>query len=120
MKDNPTLKQWFREYNRRYFGNRLPDTLVCWVELKGSYGRQFRRRTVRYRVTNGKWKMFKSDRPMIFISAVLLRKDWVSVARSTLLHEMVHLSLPLRINHGPRFQAGMLRIAKAGAFKGLW
>jgi hypothetical protein len=47
-------------------------------------------------------------------------KIWPHLTRSVLLHEMVHVSLPLKILHGARFEKEMFRLAKAGAFKGLW
>ena len=127
VKDNPLLKRWFNEYNRRFFKHRLPDTLVCWTDMKPvengitPLGRCLRPAIVRYKVIGGKkWVRFKSDRPMIFISDVLWKRNWLSLARETLLHEMCHLALPARLSHGLRFQKEMLRIAKAGAFKGLW
>ena len=47
-------------------------------------------------------------------------KKWSKIAEHTLIHEMVHLSLPPKVFHGPRFEKEMLRLAKAGAFKGVW
>ena len=42
--------------------------------------------------------------------------------RQTLLHEMAHAAVNRRqgYGHGVRFQKEMLRLAKAGAFKGIW
>jgi hypothetical protein len=54
--------------------------------------------------------------PAIFV----LVDPRVHYPEATLLHEMVHASLPWRVNHGPKFQAEMLRLAKAGAFKEYW
>jgi hypothetical protein len=40
--------------------------------------------------------------------------------RLTLLHEMVHLKLGVTAGHGPKFHTEMVRLSRAGAFKGLW
>ena len=47
-------------------------------------------------------------------------KNWERSVEATLIHEMVHLALPVKVQHGPRFEKEMLRLAKAGAFKGVW
>ena len=38
----------------------------------------------------------------------------------TMLHEMVHVEHPQWKGHGRHFDAAMLRLAKQGAFSGLW
>jgi hypothetical protein len=38
----------------------------------------------------------------------------------TLLHEMLHVEQPRPQGHGWRFDRRMLKLAKAGAFNGLW
>jgi hypothetical protein len=96
---NADLRWWYREYNRKYFGNKLPKAHVKFSGIEG------------LGVTHVEWKE-------IFISKQL--KRWRAIALMTLLHEMVHLSLPPRFNHGPRFNKEMLRLAKAGAFRGIW
>ena len=40
--------------------------------------------------------------------------------RMTLLHECVHVEHPQWKGHGRHFDSAMLRLAKAGAFSGLW
>jgi Zn-dependent peptidase ImmA (M78 family) len=47
-------------------------------------------------------------------------RDWPTLWRWTLLHEMVHLFLPDHADHGEKFQKEMLRLARAGAFRNLW
>lgn len=54
----------------------------------------------------------------IFISREL--RMWDVVSQGVLLHEMAHLNLGWGVNHGRKFQKEMLRLAKAGAFKGVW
>ena len=46
-------------------------------------------------------------------------KELPCVAKSTLLHEMVHLEFP-KAEHGKKFYNRMLKLAKQGAFKNLW
>ena len=50
---------------------------------------------------------------------IMVRADMpIMIVRHTLLHEMAHASGVY--NHGPRFDREMLRLAKAGAFNGIW
>jgi Zn-dependent peptidase ImmA (M78 family) len=95
------LERQFRLYNRKYFRNKLPkDTILGWRRMRSLMGYQQGNKIVlskSYRRTDALWKF-------------------------TLLHEMVHLKLdgiPCA-DHGPLFQAEMLRLANLGAFKGLW
>ena len=95
------LKRTYRSYNRRYFNNRLPnppEVKIAWGDIEPLLGYQL------------------SDE--IVLSKKTHRQD--SVWKMTLLHEMVHLSLPDEPEHGKVFQKGMLRLAKLGAFKNLW
>lgn len=96
------LHRAYRAYNRRYFGNLLPnppDVTIRWEEL----GNQL----MGYQLED---------------EIVINRKDRhrESLWRLTLLHEMLHLALPDEKAHGKRFQDGMLRLAKMGAFRNLW
>jgi predicted SprT family Zn-dependent metalloprotease len=98
------LERTYRRYNRKYFGNRLPkhtDMLLRWGNIAG----------MGYQMGD---------------EIVINRKDRSrdSVWKLTLLHEMCHLALPNAKPtdgfHGRDFQKEMLRLAKAGALKGLW
>ena len=97
---NLELRSWYRYYNRLYFDGELPRCVVQFKKMRGDLGHTF----------------WGDDR--IYINEEL--KAWDRIARTTLLHEMVHVYLPKEVNHGHRFQREMLRLAKAGAFKGLW
>jgi len=98
------LEKTYRQYNRKYFRNRLPkvaDVDLRWADIP-EMGYELGGEIVlnrRYRHRAAVWKL-------------------------TLLHEMVHLGLPHvkhpKRFHGKEFQKEMLRLAKAGAFKGLW
>lgn len=98
------LRRWFRVYNRRYFGNRLPactrvrrsDTGECYGDAMGG------------------------EKPFININPA---PEWcgadMNLARLTLLHEMVHVEQWPYQGHGPRFQRRMQQLAAAGAMRGL-
>lgn len=108
------LQKTFSLYNRKYFGNRLPKCQVRWNKklLRRGYMGE----------ADGCGRLLK--RPTIIIAIELKRLQ--RVAKITLLHEMVHVLLDARglstesLNHGPRFQREMLRLAKCGAFNKLW
>jgi len=93
------LQRAYREYNKKYFGNRLPkSTQLRWADMS-MMGYQLDDEIVINRRDR------KRDR----------------VWKGTLLHEMVHLSLPkTRFDHGKEFQKEMLRLAKLGAFRNIW
>jgi SprT-like family protein len=106
-----TLKKLYREYNRRYFGGRLPDALVAFVtpaEMK---------RSGLGKATCAVTCLNKKRPPAIYISRNKF-KTWGYI-RADLLHEMCHVSKP-RANHGKVFQDEMLRIAKLGAMNDVW
>ena len=111
------LRRKFREYNAKYFGGRL-EAVVDWhyeipgeriggchihgigkcSEIPESYGKC-------------------PGKNLILINTSLWELE--QIALFTLLHEMVHLDVAPS-NHGPEFQAGMLRLAKLGTFRNLW
>ena len=95
------LEKTYQRFNRKYFGSNLPDLSLVdlrWDTIKDmgyEYGGEIVL-NVRYKHRESIWKL-------------------------TLLHEMVHLSLPkTRSDHGKEFQRGMLRLAKLGAFSRIW
>lgn len=94
------LEKAYSRYNRKYFGNGLPK--VSEVELR--------------------WEKIPEMGYQVGYEIVINRKDRrrESVWKLTLLHEMVHMYLPDACEHGKKFQKEMLRLARLGAFKGLW
>lgn len=97
---NKELQRWYRLYNNKYFSGKLPPAKVKFAKMEWM----------------GETYCVLGE---IYINKAL--KRWPSGGvRFTLLHEMVHLSLPPIVMHGPRFQKEMLRLAKAGAFEGVW
>lgn len=104
------LKRYFNSYNKRFFGNKLPKNTVV----------KFARISPR---DMGECYSFL-DPPIIRIDPNL--REYNCIARLVLVHEMAHLSVraiyggKTRGDHGPEFQAEMLRLAAMGALKGLW
>src|SRR5450631_196954 len=101
---NRSLKRWYGHYNRKYFQGRLPDIAVRFAKIS--------------RVLLGVSTRIGDEWVVVEISKEL--KGWNRLTRCILLHEMAHVSLPIKIMHGPKFEKEMRRIAKAGAFRGIW
>jgi predicted metal-dependent hydrolase len=101
---NKQLRQWFRRYNRKYFGGKLPEVSIRFEKMNRLYlGWSIR--------MGSEWTGIEIAKTM---------QGWPKLVRCILLHEMVHVSLPTKLLHGPRFEKEMLRLAKAGAFRGIW
>lgn len=103
MMTNAELKQMYLDFNRKYFGNKLPKNLVLhFVDLGKDHG-----------VTRTYW-----ENPVyIYINKRLNYSK--SLVAPTLLHEMVHIEFP-KLEHGPTFHKRMMKLAKQGAFKPFW
>lgn len=100
---NADLRRLYREYNRRWFHGRLPAADIRFARIDpGDLG----------------VCLVFAGTPEIRISTDIRR--WTKTVKCTLLHEMAHVALPVRVEHGPRFEREMLRLAKLGAFCGLW
>lgn len=97
-------RSWFRTYNRRYFGNELDPRTKLKFHQDGRH-----------------WGWVIGDYPdSCTLEMHHHCKADSRVGRIYLLHEMVHLKLSPYGEHGPRFEAEMLRLANEGAFVGLW
>jgi hypothetical protein len=96
---NTRLRRVYHHYNRRYFKGQLPkDAEIVWETLTGTLlGYQ------------------QGDK--IALNAKMKHAD--VIWRGTLLHEMVHLELPAKVKHGPRFRKRMRELVAQGAFDGL-
>lgn len=103
MVTNVDLQNMYLHFNKRYFGNRLYKGMVVAFE---DLGRNL-----------GVARMYRNTALYINISKNL-RHSNVLVAM-TLLHEMVHVEFPT-IEHGPKFNKRMLKLAKQGAFNKWW
>lgn len=94
------LKIAYQDFNKRFFSNNLSDTVkVKWLH------------------TNKFCAQVDYGKELIVISDHF--KGWGSVWKMHLLHEMAHLAHP-EAGHGPVFQQEMRRLARVGAFEGLW
>lgn len=100
----PKLKKLYDRLNRKYFRGSLPEnTTVGWSK-------------------NLKWSgcigiCYYSAPPRIEIAREI--QVYKRLTEFTLLHEMTHIASP-DAGHGKNFQAGMMRLAKLGAFRRLW
>lgn len=109
MRSDPRLKRIFNEYNRKWFGGKLPgSTVVRWARSKKDLKFECESKTV----------LACADNETIVMSPWM--KGSTNLCRFTMLHEMVHVKLPPIAGHGPRFQKEMHRLARAGAFAKLW
>ena len=103
MVTNAEVQAMYHEFNKKWFGNRLPkDMVVIFKRMPGFHGV-----THTYR-----------DRPLWIELDFDLRPSRGQTAM-TLLHEMVHVEIP-ESKHGPRFHKRMLKLARQGAFKPWW
>lgn len=105
-------------FNRTYFRNKLPRLKVRWY--KASRKREFTRKAwhrvaarTMYRYGANGWEPYG-----IWMHPHLRR--FPGYCQMILLHECVHVSLGYRVEHGKKFQAGMKRLARIGAFRELW
>ena len=98
------LKRAYDDYNDRYFGGKLPDTIkVKWSRTLPGHGR---------------WLSF-AEGGIIEIAA-WQRKYWMTW-NLTLLHEMAHVATDHEIEeHGPKWHREMRRLARSGAFDKIW
>ena len=101
---NKDLRRLYSFYNTKWFDGKLPEITVHFGDIeKGCLGDT----------------EFIGNDPVIITIARNI-KTWNRLVRSVLIHEMCHVSLPVRIVHGPRFEARMRELAARGAFTGLW
>jgi hypothetical protein len=106
---NRYLARTYAELNKKYFRNRLPkDMVVRFVTMNSIDGQEDDAHTRVY------W-----NRPAYIV--INKRNTWSATQTDmALIHEMVHVENPKPNGHGSWFQKRMLKLAKAGAFKGRW
>lgn len=94
------LQDAYRRHNKHWFRGRLPQCRVRWSKHLRDMAE------------------YDGDQS-IKINAAF--KDWPGAWNMSLLHEMAHVATRSEcIEHGPRFKAEMLRLARAGAFDPYW
>ena len=100
---DPSLRRWYREFNRKWWADELPhDADVFYAPLGDTIA--------------DLW-YDAAQTPVIRIDPIF--SICSRMVRLALLHEMAHIRLRSP-SHGAVFQAEMLRLAAAGAMKGLW
>jgi hypothetical protein len=96
------LRRWYTSFNRRFFGNSLPaDMDVFYAPDDDAHGVAV---------------CVSEDDRLIKIDTA---HAGTRFARLILLHECNH-HYTGDFGHGPRFQAGMVRLAALGAFRRIW
>lgn len=106
----PEMQKHFSEFNKKYFGNRLPkNTDVEWsveeLRLEGYMGLTLRN-------DDGSFT--------ILLDIQMKTIGYEKVADGTLIHESVHVDCYPIMGHGKCFQSDLLRIATMGGFKDIW
>jgi len=102
------LEDFYRFFNRKYFGNQLPkDMPVYYKEI------DFLGNTV---IMETAWGTF---RPLYIQISEKLRFS-SRLSQQTVLHEMLHVAYPEKRGHRGWFDKKMLGLMKRGAMNGLW
>lgn len=101
---NKDLQDLYHSFNRKWFGNRLPkDMVVGYSKFDYAIG----------------YTKFYRNRPLYIEISSKVRWS-CSLTAMVLLHEMCHVSLPAKFEHGSKFHQEMLKLAKKGAFRSWW
>ena len=118
------LVRLYHEYNRKYFKGKLPRNMKILsfrgMEMpEGSLGMYLSEENyATYQATRTRKILKKVQGPLIMLRVTSKNLEGLhsNVIQLTLLHEMNHAATGA-MKHGPRFQRGMLRLARAGAFR---
>ena len=101
---NADLRRYYSEANAKYFHNRLPKDIPM--------------RFAKMRDVGTTW--IDDDNVPVEIWVTEKLRTFQAITIMVVLHEMQHVQEPSHIGHGWRFDKRMLKLAKAGAFAGLW
>lgn len=96
----------YDDYNRLYFGSKLPPVPVKWS---------------RKHTESCRGKCVYQPQMVIYLNPSL--KKWERTWAMTLLHEMVHVEQRHDVrakDHGRKFQNRMKQLVRQGAFQDLW
>ena len=113
MKSDPTLLRWYRRINKEFFKGACPDKVcVRWADPDETENRRWEKKYF------GEASFSEEDEYHQFqiVMSKPLNKQWL-VRISTLVHEMIHLALKLKDDHGPAFEAWRVRLGRRGIFK---
>jgi hypothetical protein len=111
MRSDRALRKWFLKINTKFFDGQLPDsTCVRWLDPDEDDGK-LEDKLFGYATTaeDGYHKY----------QIVLSRKlnEPISVRLTTLIHEMIHVFLELKDDHGVAFERVRLMLSDRGIFK---
>ena len=101
---NAHLRSYYCWANAEYFRNALPKDIPM--------------RFAKMRAVGKTWVDGNGVVIEIWVTEKLRR--FQAMTMMTVLHEMQHVEKPLFKGHGWQFDRRMLRLAKQGAFDGLW
>jgi len=109
------LRDYYRSQNYLYYKNRLPENVVLHFEkLKYQPDGDAANATI----------TGDGDDTVVDIAIDERLRGLDCVVAWLMNHEMNHVDLIMRglrrHQHGPQFDAGMLRLAKAGGLNGIW
>jgi hypothetical protein len=103
---NADLRYMYLKINKSFFGNRLPkDMSVSFEKIKGDLGRT--------RIDG------RTFRPLYIEITDRIRFS-AALCYQTLLHEMVHVSVPEHRGHRGWFDKEMLKLVNKGVMNGMW
>lgn len=111
MRSHPWLKKLYRQYNRKYFGNKLPNDIFVVL------GQSYEWRVARVSKNTSAVTFIKGGKPL-GIMVRWYKNKGRSYIKTDLLHEMIHVAHP-RAGHGPVFKREVRRLAALGALDNL-
>jgi hypothetical protein len=111
MRSDPTLKRYYREFNRKFWGNTLPNNVVVrWGTDDDIYEGNLKRSDAGVCLRHG------PHEPMeIVLDPVMRREKQYKHTKLTLHHEMIHVKTKNRDNHGPVFKKYRDMLIEKGA-----
>lgn len=119
------LKCLYNKFNKKYFKNQLPDLYVHYGKLhRNCFGKTRFKILCKgkcercYKLRTKYIDEVKNNRLAIDIIVSDKLKKSISDHQSvlTLLHEMIHVSIGGKYQHGPKFRKEMKRLLRAGAY----
>lgn len=115
MRSNPALKKIYNEYNKRWFGGKLPVAVKIYWGKDGECLGQVEYEGV-VRRTNALQKYEKADIEIVLNKAT---RKFPRIFRTTILHECCHVKLLPNRHHGDKFQQEIRRLVRIGAYNDL-
>jgi hypothetical protein len=112
VRSDRTLRRWYLKINRRFFSNELPKN-VCVRYVTEEDDDEEEKCEERY----CGWSDFGHDgHAYVIVISKMQNPDW-RARIATLAHEMCHVSLGLKDDHGRAFEMKRQMISDRGIFK---